>query len=515
MSAKLFYLPFSTATVNGIAQPGAQLFFYQTGTLTKLPIYTTNLLDIEQTNPVAASGAGRFADIYLDDTQTYRLIVQDKLGATLDDIDPFIPGEGIIVGNDSSTANDRGELAAMIGGTGFNAMAFLSEPGRAGVFDWVTGDQSAKVTADTLQGVYVAPAADTTGASGAWVRRLDGYLKPEWFGAVFDSTPLGAVGTDDSVAILATVAMSKTLASNVSTNGFYKSGPKIVLPAGKTGYMGTTTLDLTHTVILEGESCGHYGVAYSSALRFAAATTGIRIQSEKTSGASTVDGATHFSGAGSIIRGIALYGGFVATEGEYHGIHAKQRFTLEDFLIYGFPGDGVHVDCTSGSGGADEGNANLFRLKNGAVVACRDSVIAHGADANAGSVENVDATGNRAWGFNERSFLGNTYIACHTSGNGAWATKPSWVSQGGQRYTVIPGQEAGASTNAPKSSTVTITIASPGVVSWTATALSPELRSPSAPRAHFQQGWWRARPITSSPPTPTTSLFLLPLAAQQ
>jgi hypothetical protein len=415
MSAKLFFLPYSTATVNGIAQPGAQLFFYQTGTLTKLPIYTTDLLDVQLTNPVTATGAGRFADVYLDSTQTYRLIVKDRLGATLDDIDPYIPGtvEGLVVGNESATANTRGELAAMIGGTGSNAMAFLTESGREGMFVWAIGDQSAYVTADTAQGVYVAPAVDTTGASGAWVR----------------------------------------------------------IPAGKTGYMGTATIDLTHTVIIEGESCGHYGVAYSSALRFAAATTGIRIQAYNTSGASTVDGATHFSGAGSIVRGVALYGGFVATEGEYHGIHAKQRFTLEDFLIYGFAGDGIHVDCTAGSAGADEGNSNLFRIKNGAVVSCRDGIIAHGADANAGSIENVDFTGNRAWGANERSFLGNTYIACHTSANGTWATKPSWVSQGGQRYTVIAGQETGASTNAPKSSTVTITIASPGVVSWTAHGL--------------------------------------------
>jgi hypothetical protein len=117
-------------------------------------------------------------------------------------------------------------------------MAFLTEPGREGMFVWAIGDQSAYVTADTAQGVYVAPAVDTTGASGAWVRRLDGYLRPEWFGAVFDSTPLGAVGTDDSVAILATVAMSKTLASNVSRTVSIKPARRSSFPLARPATWG-------------------------------------------------------------------------------------------------------------------------------------------------------------------------------------------------------------------------------------------------------------------------------------
>lgn len=60
--------------------------------------------------------------------------------------------------------------------------AFLSLGGRSGLFLWDGSDLSTEVAADTLQGVYIAPASDVTGASGAWVRKLNGYVTPEMFG---------------------------------------------------------------------------------------------------------------------------------------------------------------------------------------------------------------------------------------------------------------------------------------------------------------------------------------------
>ncbi|WP_157014903.1 hypothetical protein [Mesorhizobium xinjiangense] len=49
---------------------------------------------------------------------------------------------------------------------------------------------------DAAQGVYVTPATDISGASGAWVRRqADNRLNPRWFGAT------GGASTDDSEAI--------------------------------------------------------------------------------------------------------------------------------------------------------------------------------------------------------------------------------------------------------------------------------------------------------------------------
>jgi hypothetical protein len=60
--------------------------------------------------------------------------------------------------------------------------ALLTAPGRGGPFVFDTSDLSAEVEADTAQGIYVAPASDMTGASGAWVRVHDGALNARWFG---------------------------------------------------------------------------------------------------------------------------------------------------------------------------------------------------------------------------------------------------------------------------------------------------------------------------------------------
>ncbi|PBB75214.1 hypothetical protein CK227_10505 [Mesorhizobium sp. WSM4308] len=57
-----------------------------------------------------------------------------------------------------------------------------NEGGRNGTFLFSSSNLSTLVTADTAQGVYVAPASDTTGASGAWVRKNDGKVFATWFG---------------------------------------------------------------------------------------------------------------------------------------------------------------------------------------------------------------------------------------------------------------------------------------------------------------------------------------------
>jgi len=73
-------------------------------------------------------------------------------------------------------------LAATATATG--AVAYLSDPYRAGEFAWRTGNYSAQVTSDPAQGIYVA-SSSTPSSSGAWVREWDGtHAQAEWFGAV-------------------------------------------------------------------------------------------------------------------------------------------------------------------------------------------------------------------------------------------------------------------------------------------------------------------------------------------
>lgn len=84
--------------------------------------------------------------------------------------------------------------------------------GGQGTFVWSTADLSSEVTSDPLHGIYVAPTSDPTGASGAWVRQLNGYVTPKMFGAVGDGV------VDDSVAFQAALSAYKTV---YVTNGTY------------------------------------------------------------------------------------------------------------------------------------------------------------------------------------------------------------------------------------------------------------------------------------------------------
>lgn len=61
--------------------------------------------------------------------------------------------------------------------------AILMEEGGEGTFKFSTANLSTQVTADPYQGIYVAPAAAPTGASGAWVRVIhDNIYRASWFG---------------------------------------------------------------------------------------------------------------------------------------------------------------------------------------------------------------------------------------------------------------------------------------------------------------------------------------------
>ena len=85
------------------------------------------------------------------------------------------------------------------------AVAYLIEGSRNGIFVWDGSDLSHKVAVDPLQGVFVTPSSDHTGASGAWVRVLDGYVTPEMFGAYGDLIELGNSAHDDRAAIQAAI----------------------------------------------------------------------------------------------------------------------------------------------------------------------------------------------------------------------------------------------------------------------------------------------------------------------
>lgn len=323
--------------------------------------------------------------------------------------------------------------------------ALLIEADREGVFVFGTSNLSVQVAADPAQGIYVAPASDPTGASGAWGRRFDSEVSPLWFGVA----PGTGNGAANSSAVNAMLACLRARASNVSTN--YQGIEPIRFPAGY--FELASTIELTDgTFRLRGAGSSIAG-GQATQLKFPAGMTGIRVQRYNTQGASGTRSPTGRGGDASVISDLSLRGGYSTTEAEVHGIHLRARAIISDCYIAGFEGDGIHIWASTG-GGAKEGNANLFAIRHCRCEGNRDGVFVRGDDANAGGGKFVDATGNRRWGINDESFLGNSWDSCHTETNGLVAGSiPTVVHHNGKRYGVISGQETGAATNAPSGTT--------------------------------------------------------------
>jgi hypothetical protein len=65
--------------------------FYRTETSTPLAVYSDSDLSVSLGTIVTSNSAGRFANIFLDDSSVYRAILKDASGATIKDVDPVNP----------------------------------------------------------------------------------------------------------------------------------------------------------------------------------------------------------------------------------------------------------------------------------------------------------------------------------------------------------------------------------------------------------------------------------------
>lgn len=147
-------------------------------------------------NPVTTDSNGLYEFFIADGTYTLEFLYGGDILQTITDVEIAEDVEGW------ASHATRALLAASGATAGTPAM--LTEEGREGLFVFDGSNLSAEVAADTLQGVYVPPSTATTGASGAWVRRIDDAVHPEWWGAVGDGT------TDDSAALAAALSSAHT-----------------------------------------------------------------------------------------------------------------------------------------------------------------------------------------------------------------------------------------------------------------------------------------------------------------
>ena len=128
-------------------------------------------------------------------TRASRVFGFDSLGRP----DALTPSSLSIKGDPGSAGEGYATRAALADTTASNLDdAYLAEPGREGKFIWSIADLSAQVTNDPAQGIYIAPASDTNGASGAWVRQYDDSgIWVNWFGdLVFDDNSTSARTTN-------------------------------------------------------------------------------------------------------------------------------------------------------------------------------------------------------------------------------------------------------------------------------------------------------------------------------
>ena len=205
---------YATASANGMV---AFYFEAATGQILQTLDAAGNLVDSEADfadNLVLENLPGNIA-------QSAVVGLESDLGnkASTADLASADAAKGVaLVAGAGRIASTRAVMKALSGNGNLSRPVHLTEAGREGVFAFDSSNLSSQVAADSLEGVYVAPDSDATGASGAWVRQWTG-LKPDprWFGAVADGVlttsgtplflPLSVAGTDSAPAVLACIAV--------------------------------------------------------------------------------------------------------------------------------------------------------------------------------------------------------------------------------------------------------------------------------------------------------------------
>jgi hypothetical protein len=230
-----------------------------------------------------------------------------------------------------------------------------------------------------------------------------------WFN--FAQMNPAADGVTDDYAKLALLLN----AVDLPLGGAPTTGPCIFIPSGT--YSIQSPIELKKATWLKGQTSGQYENKHAK-LKFPTDTMGITVNR-----GDTINGGLESPSSGdaadcTIIEGLQIFS-TVGTDATAHGIWLRARAVIRNCLVEGFSGNGINVVATAGGADSEQGNANCFRIEG-----CRSSgngqngFFTRGADANAGNIIGLDCTGNTNWGFWDSSFLGNTYIGCHTSNNG-------------------------------------------------------------------------------------------------
>lgn len=312
---------------------------------------------------------------------------------------------------------------------------------------WITSGVIYKFVLYTSTDVLIASWDNLTGINGTGIATNAVFVEydPASAGAVTTTvqaklresvsvTDYGAVGdgvTDNYAAIMAAIN------SATYGTGFRIQGPAVYFPPGN--YYCSQTINLKRSVKLYGDGSGLPDSSPASII-FPAGVTGIIVNRFNTIGAIT-EIPTTTAADGSTIEGLTITGAFgTADAAGGNGIWLRARANLRNLTVLRFTGNGVRIEASSG--GAFEGNANVFNLNTIYCVLNGEwGVYIDGADVNAGVATGLNVSANGTGGVFDGSFLGNTHLAHHAATNGAAnagyntiRVRTSLVSFGGNRY---------------------------------------------------------------------------------
>jgi hypothetical protein len=230
--------------------------------------------------------------------------------------------------------------------------------------------------------------------------------------------------------------------------------------------------DVPHLITMyNGEMHSKKSIYYPSGFYYCSQTIthnkGVRIRGGERAGRFTWNCVITFAlGQG----GLVIKGGQTEIEGLYfksiaidsagdhpraHGIHILAPTFCRAVSVANFSGYGFFVDGNSTS------NPDECIFERCYANDCGlDGFYAVDGNANVCYYYGCSSNGNFGCGFNDQSQLGNTYVACHTNGNGApganWGgltgrlvNQGCACQYGGLAYAVVPGLELGASTTPP------------------------------------------------------------------
>lgn len=320
---------------------------------------------------------------------------------------------------DVARAADRAALAGIAGATAGLTRA-LTESGREGLHVFDSSDLSAKVAADTSQGIYIAPASAPTGASGAWVRRFNGRLNIKWFGGKADSTALVGTlfnGTDNTAALNSAKAVL----------ALQRGGGSIYFPAGPGAYRFASRQVHTSGITIEGDgwhqAAGQVGaVTYVGVQRYPGTVfafdsdVGGMLFYALTDNNADALALEYNSSIDSNIRNVMFYsaGG---TGIAAHGIETRTILNMDNVRIENFAGCGLRIEAY-GAGANPYGSSDGGTYRR---VSCRfnrlHGLFIIGDDANVNHFDTLDCSLNGGFGFMSTAGLGNLFSVPHAAHN--------------------------------------------------------------------------------------------------